>query len=170
MTKTRNSQNAESSALDEWMREHYNYIHKALSEMRPWFDADKVIETHKNVADPLIIGCILADAWNNGVDMSLVADFITNLNFNSDSTELNEMREYFDVNRFIEDHKNVADPMISKRILEDAWKNNNYEFGEMDSYIGRIFCCSFATVTKYRTTKFWNEISEQEKHIYKIDN
>lgn len=72
---------------------------------------------------------------------------------------LTGLREYFDVERFVEDHKDKACKDVIECILADAYENNNCSLYELENDIGRLLYISFEEIVDYRTEKFWEEIA-----------
>lgn len=73
---------------------------------------------------------------------------------------IKEMKDYFDVDRFIEDNMELASAVVILNILADAFNNNNYQLGELEDDIARFFSLPYENVVEYRTEKFWEEIKE----------
>lgn len=73
---------------------------------------------------------------------------------------LTGFKPYFEVDRFIEDHKKLANEDVIKCHLADAYENNNYELGELEDYLARHFLIPYEDVVQYRTQKFWDEIKD----------
>ncbi|MBO4847172.1 MAG: hypothetical protein J5525_12880 [Lachnospiraceae bacterium] len=72
---------------------------------------------------------------------------------------IDELKDYFDVDKFITDHIERALSTILRNILADAYRNYNCDLGEFDNYVARLLSIPFEEVAEYRTERFWEEIA-----------
>ena len=75
------------------------------------------------------------------------------------SEALAEMRPYFDVDRFIADTQGMANRTVVENILADTQMNFNYDLGEVENNLARLFSMPYEKIVEYRTEQFWKEIA-----------
>jgi len=76
--------------------------------------------------------------------------------------QINSMRPWFDVDKFINDHIHLATEQVLKSLLADVDENYNSSLGELENYLARWLCIPYEEVVEYRTQKFWDEIKEEQ--------
>ena len=75
---------------------------------------------------------------------------------------MEEIRPWFDCDSFIKDHTHIANEMVIKKVLSEAFYDNNYERGEFEEHISVFLCIPLSEIAKYRTEQFWKETENAE--------
>lgn len=75
---------------------------------------------------------------------------------------MEEIRPWFDCDSFIKDHTHIANEMVIKKVLSEAFYDNNYENGEFEEHISVFLCIPLSKIAKYRTEQFWKETENAE--------
>ena len=78
---------------------------------------------------------------------------------------LEEMRIWFDVDLFISDNKKLASRPVIENILADTYMNYNFDYGEYENNLARLFNLPYETVVSYRTEQFWEDIKYEQIDI-----
>lgn len=85
---------------------------------------------------------------------------------------ITKITPWFHCEQFIQEHLHIANEIVIKIILKDAFENYNYDDGEFEGYIAAKLCIPFSEVVRYRTKKFWDELknNHERKKEMTLDN
>lgn len=74
----------------------------------------------------------------------------------------NELKEYFNVEKFITDHEYIAQKQVIETLIADAWNDANDMIGELDYTLARILSIPLEEVLDYRTQFYWDDLNADD--------